>query len=402
MDETPIKFPYLDWQCFLNTNGYWFAATQAEGRLVYCLHPRHLDACLRLFELDAAAEIAERKFVTLCDQHDAIGVSNGQFIRYPLLRPLLAWPGNFDLSPFLKLGWTPSDIACMRNLTDPTLKINRRLRAAAGRLVSSPKFLEAASNIRNHWEKLPIQIRPFVPIARSFKSPSAGELDLKPAPQPLADFTAAFDRFCDEWHLLGIATWDLPNVRGPQWVPELAPKDLRERGVLSVETPWHFPVLGEDGLGPLLQDEHRRQAAEHGAEDEQSWETYESMLDIYFWQHVLRGRYPRQQLVRPFVTAMVAVLSDILGLSVERVQRLRKWLGALQSGTVTTLRGRRNITRLSDRQYWGASYLTMRPIFISQTVSCWSHLSRVVVRQTTTHKEAMWLPKSPRRTPGAI
>jgi hypothetical protein len=104
---------------------------------------------------------------------------------YSLLRSLLPLPGNIDLSPFLKFGWTPSDVVCVRNLKDPTAKINRRLRAAGGRLVSSPKFLDAASSIRNHWEKLPSQIRPLIPLARSFKSRSAGELNLKPAPSQM-------------------------------------------------------------------------------------------------------------------------------------------------------------------------------------------------------------------------
>jgi hypothetical protein len=136
-------------------------------------------------------------------------------------------------------------------------------------------------------------------------------------------------------------TWHLPNVRGPNLVPALAPEDMRERGVLSVETPWHFPVLAEDGLGRLLEDEHRRQAAEYGVEDEQSWETYESLLDIYHWENVLRERYPKEQRVRTFMTDLESVLSEIIGLSRDRLKTLRKRIRALQAGKIQSLRGRR-------------------------------------------------------------
>src|SRR5262249_44075775 len=111
--------------------------------------------------------------------------------------------------------------------------------------------------------------------------------------------------------------------------------------VLSVETPWHFPVLAEDGLGRLLGDEHRRQAAERGVEDEQSWETYESLFQIHHWENVLRERYPGEQRVRAFSGGLDSALSKILDLSPDRVKSLRKRLRALQSGKLKSLLGRR-------------------------------------------------------------
>jgi hypothetical protein len=157
----------------------------------------------------------------------------------------------------------------------------------------------------------------------------------------MAEFVAEFDGFCDDWHLTGLVTWDLPEVRGPHWAPELAPDDMRRRGGLSVTTPWHFPVICEDGLGRLLEDEHRRQAAERGVDDEESWQTYAGLLELYHWESVFRKRYPRHQCVRGFVTEMNSALSDILDLSTDRVQKLRKTLHALQSGKLRSLRGRR-------------------------------------------------------------
>jgi hypothetical protein len=313
-----------------------------EKDLVYCLHPSQIGECLKLFCIDSETVAAERVFAELCDRHQAIGVLHARFLAYPLLRPLIAWPEYEDVTQFLELGWSKSDVACVVNLKNPTAKINRRLRAATGRLISSPKFLNAVATIQELWNRLPDDIRPTIPIARSIKIPSAdAKLGCKPAPPLLRKFIAEFDNFCDEWHLLGMATWDLPNVRGPNWVPELAPEELRQRGVLSVETPWHFPVLAEDGLGRLLEEEHRRQAAEHGVDDDQSWETYESLLDICFWQNVLRERYPKKQRVKAFATKMNCALSKIIGVGEDRVKLLRTRLRALQSGTLKSLRGKR-------------------------------------------------------------
>jgi hypothetical protein len=336
------KYPNRDLASFLDVRHEWFDARCIVDGPVYCLHRSQIDECLKLFCIDSEAVSAERAFAELCDRHHAIGVLHGRFLGYSLLRPLLAWPEYEEVAQYLKLGWSESDVACVVNLKNPTAKINRRLRAATGRLISSPKFLNAVATIRELWDRLPVEIRPTMPIARSIKISSAdAKLRLEPAPALLSEFIAEVDNFCDEWHLLGMATWNLPNVRGPNWVPALAPEDLRERGVLSVETPWHFPVLAEDGLGRLLEEEHRRQAAEHGVDDEQSWETYESLFDIYHWQNVLRARYPKEQWVKAFTTQMNFALSEIVGLGKDRVQLLRKRLRALQSGTLTSLQGKR-------------------------------------------------------------
>src|SRR4051812_36211839 len=327
--RSELKFQDREWASFLGVLHNWFGERCASDDVVYSLHPSKINECLKLFRIDSDFGAAEREFAELCDRNNAIAVSHGRFLDYRLLRPLLPMPERSELIPCLELGWTESDVACLTNLKNPTAKINRRMRAAAGRLISSPEFLEQVAKIRDGWNKLPVEIRPALPIARSVEASSANvRLGLEPAPPLLSDFIAEFDSFCDDWHLLGMATWNLPNVRGPNWVPGLAPEDLRQRGVLAVETPWHFPVLAEDGLGRLLEDEHRLQAAEHGVEDEQHWESYESLFEIYHWENVLQERYPREQRVRGFFSGLETTLSGIVGLGSDRIKTLRKRLRA--------------------------------------------------------------------------
>jgi len=140
---------------------------------------------------------------------------------------------------------------------------------------------------------------------------------------------------------LRITTWDLPDVRGPQWVPSLAPADSLRRGELTLNTPWHFSLLAADGLGSILESEHRDQMAERGVDDEGAWETYARMLEVYYWETVLRKRYGSERLTRGFVTKMESVMGQTLDLSQDRVQWLRKRLRALQSDSLKSPHGRR-------------------------------------------------------------
>ena len=225
-DAQGFKYPDQALHELHSAHSDWFAKVQNIDGLVYCLSPEHLESCLKLFRLTGDFKAAEQELANLCDRHHAIGVCCDKFIRLSLLRPQLAWPRNLEnLKGFLELGWTESDVAAAMNVPDPTIKINQRLRAAAGRLISMPVFLDAKADIRKLCDDLPAQLRPQLPLARSFKVATTAGLNVESAPKVMADFIVEFDRFCDEWHLLGLATWDLPDVRGPHWVPGFAADD---------------------------------------------------------------------------------------------------------------------------------------------------------------------------------
>jgi hypothetical protein len=342
LDGSSSWNPSDDLQWFREKHANWLALQQGgDDDVAYCLHPEHFNASLDLFKLDAKSREAERDLATICDRSGAIGISGDRFIKYSLLQPLLVWPSNLHLNDFIELGWDETQIASLKSLSNPTSTINHRLRAAAGRLVSMPTFKAAREKIRDAWLSLPPSKRPLLPIARSSLFPASHRLDLRPPTSALGEFMGKFDQFCFEWHLLGMATWDLPDVRRPIMVPGLASDGELRRGDLTVTIPWHFHVLAEDGLGPVLEAEHRHQASELGITDGASWETYAHLLGVHYWEIALCNRYSKAQRLAKFKTKMEAVLGKILDLKVSRVQRLRLWLRALQAGKIKSLQGKR-------------------------------------------------------------
>lgn len=333
--------PLEDLQKFQQSHADWIEQGTNDDEIAYSLSREHFDRCISLFRVSSATQQMETELVAICERNGAIGIATDCFIKYSLLEPQLAWPADLNRSEFRELGWDQTDIATVKSLKNPTEKINHRLRAAAGRLISMPTFVAGTKDLRIAWRSLPQGQRPHLPLARSSRFASVSEWDLQPAPAALAGFITKFDQFCDDWHLLGMTTWELPDVCGPQWVPGIASDDTLHRGKFIMTTPWHFPVLGEDGLGRILEDEHRYRAVKNGVKDAGSWETYAKLLEVHFWEHVLGQRYSQVQRVARFVTQMEFVLAEVLNLSVARIQKLRKWLAALQSGSLESLQGKR-------------------------------------------------------------
>jgi len=340
-NRADAKDPDYELALYLDARVTWVSAVQGNDGALYCFTAPRIDSCVQLFRLDQTAHVAELELAKLCDRHDAVGIYNGRFVRYPLLRPPLPWPPNEDLSDLLDHGWTERDIRQVQTMPDPTIKIHDRLRGAAGRLISMPSFHQAKAEVRRQWEVLPAKNRPQLPIARSLKAAPPEHFDAKLVREDVAAFFKLFDKFCDEWQLLGLTTWELPDVAGPLLAPALATAQSLQQGELRIRVPWHFPLVAEHGLGPVLQDEHDRQVAEHGLDDADSWESYGRLLQVYHWENVFFNRYARAQRVKRFVTQLEPVLGEILGLTRDRVQTLRKWLHALQSGKRTSLRGLR-------------------------------------------------------------
>lgn len=340
-NQASVLDPTKQLQEFHEVHENWFAPQQSAEGFVYALPMAHFDKAVALFRIDPGSRRADAALASLCALNLSIGLSINRFIKCAQLQSPIPWPNDFDLSDFLNLGWTRSDIAAVKSLNDPTAKIHKRLRSAAGRLISMPTFIAERNELLAIWQRLPIDQRPPFPIARSMRLVAAVDLVGSRASDELADFIARFDRFCDDWHLLGMVSWELPDVRGPRWVPGIASDDSLRHGSLTVTTPWHFPVLAEDGLGRIVEEEHRRLSAQRGILDVDSWETYATLFDLHYWEYVFSQRYSQQQRIVKFKIEMESVIAGILNLSVTRVQKLRKWLHALQRGSLKSLLGKR-------------------------------------------------------------
>ena len=125
-------------------------------------------------------------------------------------------------------------------------------------------------------------------------------------PSRLTDFWRGFNAFCDTWRLLGLVTWDLPKTDGPKWSEDYPGKPVGLDGAESLDTPWHFPVEGQDGLGRMLTERHQQRAADHGFVDQSRWATYAHFLTIDFWERVLRSRYAERERPKAEVSRILA------------------------------------------------------------------------------------------------
>jgi hypothetical protein len=342
MERRGIRFPSDDWRKFHRDHPTWVGNHVDDDGVLYCLPPQHHTQAASLFKLDKESERAEAEFCILCRRHSAIGFCQEWPIKYEWLVPLPSLPTD-NLDDFLKLGWSQEDVDYLRGNPDPTADIRRRTQAAIGRLISRPAFHRDLQSLREVCRSLPEVERPSFPIQQTCQlRPQLPEgYDWTAAPDHVKKFYEQFDAFCDYWNLTGMATWSLPVPRGPWWTPELAPIAMRKRGGGYVETPWHYPAQARDGLGPLLMDEHRRQAAEHEVDDWESWGKYAEFLPLEHWDRVLRNRYPKEAMVHAFSTHLDALLSEIVGLSVDRVGKLHGWQAALRSGRLKSLKGLR-------------------------------------------------------------
>jgi hypothetical protein len=218
-------------------------------------------------------------------------------------------------------------------------RVAERLPAAVGRLLSRPDFLQAQDRLRVQWLRLPLAKRPPLPLdtlrqTPASKAPGGWQQERHDG---VVEFWRAFIEFCDQWQLNGMATWDLPDPCAPQWPRVSLAQDDRDDEA-RISTPWHFPLLRSDSLGEAATAIYERSVKRRGVDDHGSWETYALFLPLVHWERVLRSRYLEQQ-KRGFVREMEFLLANLLDVSRDRVQVLRKRIAALRAGNHNSLRG---------------------------------------------------------------
>jgi hypothetical protein len=285
---------------------------------------------------------AEQAYSRLCNKCRAVAVIDNKPIAYRWLQSLIASPEEHFLQEMKAHGWTDEHLRQMKNVTGKTNDIAKRLVGSVGRLVCSPTFCAELEKLRRQWDSLPSDCRPRLPLARSMKV--AHFVDgIQPVAltQEQTDFARAFDCFCDTWRICGMTTWDLPDVDGPKWPQPDLKSERQLSGRLTYDTPWHFRLLKEDGLGDLLRQEYEQVANLKGVDDLKKSCTYGHLFQIDFWDKVINRRYVDSPRRRGFVTAFTAIIAEIVNLDTERVQKLRKWRSALQGGKFRSLTGKR-------------------------------------------------------------
>lgn len=349
------RSPTRDWTSFRAEHVDWIERQSSPLEPLYCLPLAHLDASLRLYKLDSPAIAAERAFAKLCDTSNAVGYLSGRPIDYKWLGDPQRMPAAADLQGFLNLGWDQSHIDAIASATPRMDHLFERMRAAAGRLMSSRDFEKDRDNLKAAWNavgdverpSLPaypnvvVDQLPQAPLDASARPSKALPPEMVEASRPIAEFGRALTDFCGRWQLNGLATWDLPIPDGPKWSSMTTPPELAERGVSVTQTPFHFALQVKDGVGNAAEENHRQQALKRSVDDHSNWDTYAHFLPLAHWEAVFTNRYRKSIRCKSFMLGMEAAIAAILGVSAERAKRLRVHLKALKSGRITSLHGSR-------------------------------------------------------------
>ncbi len=318
---------------FLDVNSSWVADRLDVDGVLHDLPLAHVNACMDLFKTSPDFRETETELSRICYRHCAVGIYDGKLLRYPFLTQRQP-----RFLPHIELEEAVDEIVGAAILYGKPNNYSRRLNASVGRVISNPKFLASRDKLRAQWRSLPAETRPSLPLIASPNFPKPAVRQSTKAMRQLVEFFVAVDELCGRWDLLGLTTWHLPAVRLPQLIPTAVPAALREQGHMGVSIPWHFSVLGQDGVGATTEMFHELRAAKyHGVVDPGKWDTYAHMFELDHWERVLSSRYSRMDRVHGFVTKMEAVLADILQISTDRIGVLRKSLKALRRGSIKSL-----------------------------------------------------------------
>ncbi len=299
---------------------------------VYAIPPAAVDALARpagskgvpVFDEPTAA--VEREFARVCESHHVVGVGPDGPVAYHLLTA-----GALDTAaPVIAgLGWTDAQLRTARALVDRGAETRRRLKGVIGWLLTEPAFLDQVAAVRRLYLTLPAGGRPLFPRARVLRVPGDTE------GEGLGAFATALRALLDRWGLTSLAAWDLPDPQGPL-LPDLLPADAVARPAhgVYVYVPVHYPLQGDDALQQQVTEFQRRQAVGLGIDPSFAGnthhETYERMFRVLHLEGSVRRRFARPP--RGLAAGIEAASAAVLGLSTDRVGRLRKWVRACRAG----------------------------------------------------------------------
>lgn len=305
---------------------------------MYAIPPAAVDSLARpagsravpLF--DGPTADAEREFSRVCGSKQIVGVGPDGPIAYHLLTA-----ATLDVTdPVLAgMGWTAAQLRTAGELADRGAESRRRLRGVVGWLLTEPAFLRQVAGARHLYHGLPQGGRPQFPLARVLRVPGDTGSEVS------AGFAAALRALLDRWGLTSLAAWDLPDPQGPL-LPDRLPADAVARPAhgVYVYVPVHYPLQGDDALQRQVAEFQRRQALELGIDPSFAGnthhETYGQMFRVLHLERAVRRRFGRPP--RGLAGGVEAAAAAALGLSTDRVGRLRKWVNACRAGNRARVR----------------------------------------------------------------
>lgn len=274
----------------------------------------------------------EKEFSEICDQQKLFAVDKyRQRVESGLI---YRWKSRFitkELLDIMPEDWSPPKVDRNYEAAQKSDEnsIWKRRTATAGLMICKPAFLEERDELKAMWQKLSSTEQPVFPLNRSpiipvdyFQSTGTRFPDSPAYSQEVEQFTRKFDQFCDNWCLMRMITWDLPDPKGPS----------------DNKLPWLFPAHRSDGIVDSLIVKSTGIAEQHGFDDQGSWDSYCSIMKIDHWERTINARYADRPKPRGGTTKLLHVLSNLLGVGFDRVKRLRRWKKQLVNGEMASLK----------------------------------------------------------------
>lgn len=293
----------------------------------------------KVFRFSQEDLAAEECFSSSCEQTGMLGISRGRWINAAFLSFATSFSEGI-LALTESLGWKKSDSQSLTVVPQSADHIRHRVLAAAGWLICQPEFLEERNALYQRWIQLAPEDRLPLPLWHSVDIPESLLKDKEQITEPkFVEFKTRFDEFCARWRILGMITWEHPHPDGPKWANHNPGFRDAPEGAVYRDTPFHFPLQVQDGLGKLSMEEHHRTAESRGFTDSSKWVTYAQITRLSFWEFVIDSRYLERGRARGFVTQKIELLEALLDLSAQRIEKLRRVLKQLRSGRRSDLHG---------------------------------------------------------------
>ena len=328
----------LDIHSFREQHADWL--TRFPDSPLYGLPEKSIDrlakpSVRRAALLDGPAVRAEQHLYRLCQQADAVGFDGRRAITYPYLTQTLSLP---EQNQFRHLGWSEKDWKSAKALLPKVSKANERLAAYVGWLLTETPFRNALQDLSRRWRELPEDLRPGFPLLR----PTVVRVTEAPegyseAPDAIRAWVMNFREFCDQWSLIGMATWELPFPQGPL-LPAFLPSDspALSKRMVHLILPIHYHLTGDEDLINTIVEQQRALAIQFGFDPSVAglpyYIQYARMFKVVHNEGVIRQRYAPEIKSRCAVGALIEAIAEGTSQSVEQVKRLRKIISQCQKG----------------------------------------------------------------------
>lgn len=283
---------------------------------------------------DASSTQAEIAFTKFCNNHQTLGVWNGNRIDYPWLTPL-ANPTADKVSniPWLK---DPRLAKEINSVMDRLEHSRERMKGIAGWLMTDQQFLGQLRKLKRKHEAIDRSSRPIFPLQRSVVHLPTADSDGN-----ASNFLVSFQAFCNSYGLAKLVTWDLPEPQGPFFSDPLpANTPARPEKGLYLFIPIAYPVTGNDDLLSMISQKQVELAQNYEVDERlakiRAHRSFSKAFEIDFLEKAIRSRFMQEPW--GLVSVIQASVSEAIQQKESHVKQLRTEIAARKNGRPKNVR----------------------------------------------------------------